>query len=330
MIGLSFGAAYGIEFVKSQPLLSTTSRYGMKGSVVTLNPLFIRPYTAEHAFSRLMFKGLFTYDSGGMITGDLASSWEFIEEGKVLEVSLAEGLEWSDGTPITAQDVAFTYSIVQNDEYVGWADGFFNKVEIIASEDGSSVTFRLPSAYVPILDTLTLPVLPEHVFAEKNLIEVFDQRFLNDPVTSNEYRLTSYLQTPPTSDQQWQELTFKSSTENQEFQVRLYPTLEQISSAFTFGELDGFLLSDWWGVDAMLETISIGPKDVSLTGHYYSLIFNTEREISLEDRKALSSNLDRGQIPGLAASGPIPSNSPYWTEHAELRVGFDHAAQGTL
>lgn len=55
------------------------------------------------------FEGLVTYDETGSLVGGSAESWDISDDGLVYTFHLRDGLKWSDGTPLTAQD--FVYSI---------------------------------------------------------------------------------------------------------------------------------------------------------------------------------------------------------------------------
>ncbi len=55
------------------------------------------------------FEGLVTYDETGSLVGGSAESWNISDDGLVYTFHLRDGLKWSDGTPLTAQD--FVYSI---------------------------------------------------------------------------------------------------------------------------------------------------------------------------------------------------------------------------
>ena len=55
------------------------------------------------------FEGLVTYASNGSIVPGSAESWDISEDGTVYTFHLRDGLKWSDGTALTAED--FVYSI---------------------------------------------------------------------------------------------------------------------------------------------------------------------------------------------------------------------------
>ena len=52
-------------------------------------------------------------------TPGLAESWSS-EDGKTWTYTLREGLEWSDGTPLTAEDVAYTINRSRDEEWLNY------------------------------------------------------------------------------------------------------------------------------------------------------------------------------------------------------------------
>ena len=81
------------------------------GKVSSLNPLFAIT-NSEKTLSKLMFLGLTASDSSGHIGNVLAKSVNSDSTAKVWTVKLKENLKWSDGEPITADDVVFTAKLI--------------------------------------------------------------------------------------------------------------------------------------------------------------------------------------------------------------------------
>ncbi|MEO1373201.1 MAG: ABC transporter substrate-binding protein [Cyanobacteria bacterium J06635_10] len=119
------------------------------------------------------FEGLTTQNSiTGKIEPALAKSWEITDEGLRFVFTLREGLKWSDGKPLTADDVVFSYNnIFFNDEIptdvkdafkIG-ESGQLPKVKKLGSRQ---VEFTLPEAFRPFLQNTTTPILPAHALRE--------------------------------------------------------------------------------------------------------------------------------------------------------------------
>jgi peptide/nickel transport system substrate-binding protein len=64
----------------------------------------------RQGIQRMNFDQLFFWDANGTrVVPNIASKWEFADEGKTLTVYLRKGMKWSDGEPFTADDIMFWY-----------------------------------------------------------------------------------------------------------------------------------------------------------------------------------------------------------------------------
>ncbi len=101
------------------------------------------------------------------IRGALAENWAWQNNGHTFKLTLREHLYWSDGTPLSAKDVLFTFKniILNPASPANYLEVFsYNGIvsEIIATDD-RHIEFRLPAPLTAIPYTLTyLPILPAH------------------------------------------------------------------------------------------------------------------------------------------------------------------------
>ena len=65
------------------------------------------------------FEGLVTYDATGTVVPGNAESWDISEDGTVYTFHLRDGLKWSDGTDLTAEDYVYALQRVLNPETAG-------------------------------------------------------------------------------------------------------------------------------------------------------------------------------------------------------------------
>lgn len=116
-----------------------------------------------------MYLGLVTTNPvTTQIEPSLAESWEISDDKKSYTFKLRDGLKWSDGQPITVDDVVFTYNEIIDNKLIpnNYRDGLlvedqFPKVEKI---DESHVKFTTAVPFVPFLRGLSDPIMPKHVF----------------------------------------------------------------------------------------------------------------------------------------------------------------------
>ena len=102
----------------------------------------------------------------------LATDWEFSEDRLELTVKLRPDALWSDGEPVTAEDVRFTW-LAQTDADVAWGYSFYKEaitdVEVV---DPATVRFRFQAAGPTALaDVSTGLVLPKHAWAARPFAE---------------------------------------------------------------------------------------------------------------------------------------------------------------
>lgn len=196
----------GVDYLQSQvgvgkfggTFVSSTIGEGPK----TFNP-FNSKDNISSQMSEIMYDGLVTTNP---VTGEtipkLAKS--FSVNGKEYVVNLRHGLKWSDGKPITADDVVFTW---QNIIF----DGFGNtstrdsviidgKLPTVQKIDDYTVKFVTPEPFAPFLRMLSSPIAPKHIFQPavnrgKEYFEGFLSTNTNPKefVTSGAFRLKEYV-----------------------------------------------------------------------------------------------------------------------------------------
>ncbi len=108
----------------------------------------------------------------GAIEPALAESWEISQDNKRIFFTLREGLKWSDGQPLTVDDVVFTYNNIYFNEAIpsGTRDVFqIGKNQVLPKVrklDERRVEFTLPEPFAPFLRQAGSPILPAHMLRE--------------------------------------------------------------------------------------------------------------------------------------------------------------------
>ncbi len=117
------------------------------------------------ALAILSFAGLCTYDAEGKVVPDLAESYEISEDNLTYTFTMKDGLKWSDGEELNAEDVVYSWNRLVTPEtgadYFYLADGIARKedktLDIEASEDGKTFTVHLSSPCPYFLDLCAFP-----------------------------------------------------------------------------------------------------------------------------------------------------------------------------
>ncbi|MCX6780211.1 MAG: peptide ABC transporter substrate-binding protein [Candidatus Magasanikbacteria bacterium] len=161
--------SWGIYFISTHSILTPKNggeySEGLIGSPKYINPIFASTNDIDTDISSLIYSGLFKYDSNKQLVPDLAEKFVVGTDQKTYDIQLKAGLKWSDGEPLTTDDILFTFETLQNAEVGSPLIVAFQGVQISKLSD-NTIRFTLKTPYAPFLDSLTLGILPEHVWAE--------------------------------------------------------------------------------------------------------------------------------------------------------------------
>ncbi len=95
----------------------------------------------------------------------LATSSTWVEGTRVLELTLRQGVRWSDGEAFDAADVVFTFELLREVPALD-ARGAWKHLEAVAQLDEHTVRFTFQQPYAPGIDAVTKAVIvPQHVWS---------------------------------------------------------------------------------------------------------------------------------------------------------------------
>lgn len=141
------------------------------GEPKTFN-LLLAQETSSTDVLGLIYAGLTSENKvTGEIVPELAESWKVSEDGLTIVFTLRENLKWSDGEPLTADDVVFTYNdLIFNDEIPTDSRdvlriGPEGKLPEVRKIDDRTVEFKIAEPFAPFLRSVGT-ILPQHVLGE--------------------------------------------------------------------------------------------------------------------------------------------------------------------
>jgi peptide/nickel transport system substrate-binding protein len=172
----------------------TVLRVGLTQDIDSLNP-FLAEYASSTDIGRVMYEFLTTYaPTDEHPVPALATKWTHSPDGRTWTYTIRTGATWSDGQPVTAADVAFTYHLMMTDPAAATANGNFvaNFASVTAPDPTTVViTTKQPQATMLALD---VPIVPEHVW--RNVPDIAHYTNLPTPghpvVGSGPYLLSDY------------------------------------------------------------------------------------------------------------------------------------------
>jgi len=132
------------------------------GQATVLNPLFESNESTRDVNS-LIYQGLTTVDSQQNVVGVLARDWAVSPDHLSYTVNLRDGVKWGDGEPFVADDVLFTFHVLQDLEYQQPGAEIWRQIGVAAGGPGQVVfTLRAPDASFPL--SLRVGIIPQHLF----------------------------------------------------------------------------------------------------------------------------------------------------------------------
>jgi peptide/nickel transport system substrate-binding protein len=166
--------------------------------------------SAYHVFGYI-YEGLINENGlTSKLEPGLAESWEVSKDGKKIVFTLREGLKWSDGEPMTTDDIIFSYEKIYFNDKIpsGLKDnlrvGMSRQFPKVKKIDSRRVEFSVAEPFAPFIRYAGgIPILPAHILQEavENTDADGKPKFLStwatdtDPkkiVGNGQYRMLSY------------------------------------------------------------------------------------------------------------------------------------------
>ena len=314
------------------PRDTTRVTVGLRFDYPTPNELIGPPTLAYAAINNQLFLSLMA-EQGDFREGpptwgpSLAEEWEFSEDRLQLIVRLRPDAAWSDGEPVTAEDVRFTW-LAQIDAGVAWGYSAYMEsivdVEVVAPH---TVRFHFDAALPTVLaDVSTGTILPRHAWQARPFAEWRSDPgwFFEHLVTNGPFRLES--RTPG------RELVLGRNPDHFEAGLprlkrvilRAVPDSTALTNQLLAGELDvatGIAATDADRIDGRP-----GLRLIAYTNRQFTFVVWNTSKPWFEDaatRRALALAIDRHAIVdtiwhGYATVGSSPIISGVWAHDPDL------------
>lgn len=193
MLGSAAAGLGGITSVTSPARAAETPRRGGTltmariGDIVSFEPVV--PSDNMSIWAKLLIFQMLarTTPSGNSVEPDLAETWEISPDKRTYTFHLRPNASFSDGSPVTSEDVAFSFSrCIDKDS--PWA-ALYPKL-IIETPDSKTVVFKLQSDYAPFLAAVSLHgacIVPKAYF-NKVGVKTFGEK----PIGSGPFQLVEW------------------------------------------------------------------------------------------------------------------------------------------
>ena len=157
---------------------------GSSADATILNPILASD-SASFDVLGWFFPSLLGQDpfSGAIVPTEMAESWDVSEDGLVWTFHLQDGVMWTDGEQVTADDFKFTYDAIASDLVETPRKANLDNIESIEVLDPLTIQVTYAEVKCDALNNLGLGWLPSHLYAE-DFSDVMDSPLNEEPTVS--------------------------------------------------------------------------------------------------------------------------------------------------
>ena len=162
---------------------------------IVLNPLYVDFHEPGRDISRLIFSGLSKYDPAKKSFVDDMAVLNVSQDRKTYLFTLKDNIKWHDGTPLTINDVYYTFhDLIQN-------PGFQNPILKLNFEGvdikinkSNAIEFKLQKPNSFFITNMNVGILPKHLLASVPIAQLPIAQFNFKPVGSGPYKIDAPIE----------------------------------------------------------------------------------------------------------------------------------------
>lgn len=152
------------------------------------------PLLTKNTFAKQMMTFLYDpvveVDDQRNITTRLAESIVRVDDGKIWDITLREGVHFSDGTLLVVEDLIYTMNALKTIGATGYWWKAVSEVESIETVDVRTIRIILKVARTDYPIELTFPILPKHIYEEWDADSKTNEQIL--PVGTGAYQISAH------------------------------------------------------------------------------------------------------------------------------------------
>jgi peptide/nickel transport system substrate-binding protein len=167
-----------------------TLTIGSLNEPASLNPLLLS-FTAPSDIHQELFLNLHRFDKSMNIVPELAEGWKFSEDFKSVTYTLRKDVKWTDGQPVTAEDVKYTFDLMIDPKVNYARAGYLQFVEKVEVVNQYAVRFVFNRVYSDELFDTGIIVLPKHVL--ETYASLTTGEFDANPVSDGPYKVEQWI-----------------------------------------------------------------------------------------------------------------------------------------
>lgn len=146
--------------------------------------------SASHEVADNLYVAPLKYDKDIKLVPQAAERFEVLEEGRLLRFTLRRDIRWTDGKPLTAHDVEFTFKLmVDPNTPTAYAEDYLAVKEFRRTGD-YSFEARYDKPFARSLVTWAHAILPKHILEREDLLKT---KYSRQPVGAGPYVLKEWI-----------------------------------------------------------------------------------------------------------------------------------------
>lgn len=311
----AFGYFFGKDHLVAVPTTGGTYTEALVGTPKLINPVFQSPvHPVDADLSELIFSGLFRINDAFEPEPDLVESYQWLEDGKTLQLTLRKDARFHDGEPVDADDVIYTYNAIKNPAWRSPLAATMKEVNLIRVDD-VTVQFQLPAAEPRFPYYLTVGILPSHLWEDIQDANAQLADLNLAPIGSGPYAVTSFTRDSKGAIQYYDlkrsETYYGVKPFIDQIRFRFYPDRKAALEAFKQGQVMAYAFSSWGDTEG-LNKATAQTKQV-IFPQVTTAIFNTKDTLlqSKGLREALTLAIPPQDLMGLTNAPSAPVNGPF-------------------
>lgn len=312
-------SSLGLLYILNNNLtVATPARGGSLTEGIVGSPRFINPILAvsdaDRDLTELVYSGLLHAEADGTYTPDLAESYSVSDDGKTYTFTIRKEAKFQNGSPVTADDIAYTVSKIQDQALKSPLEASWEGVGVQVVDE-KTITFTLRSAYAPFIGNLTLGIVPKSLWQGVSDDEFPFSDLNTSPVGSGPYKVTHISRTASGIPSSYNLSSFSGYALGEPYLssiiFRFYQSEAALEQALESGDVESAS-----GISpANLPNLGSDVRTTPLN-RVFGVFFNQNQSEVLRDlsvRQALSDAIDRTDLVtqvlggyGTPLTGPVP------------------------
>jgi peptide/nickel transport system substrate-binding protein len=331
--------------------------------VANLNSYYDNAFTTSQVLASTMV-GLWETSSDGHWKPELAAKMPKFSDDSIrqaadgsfeVDIELLPDLKWSDGTPLTLNDLKYTWQWVMDPAQTGLVAGtvgYEDITDIVVSDDGLKATVKFGKAYAGFYGLLGTWFVPQHYFST---IPVADAPTQSMPVSPDIAKVPTsgpfmFDTASPTGivvkrNPEYKLGAFGQGAYLDEVKFNFYADKDGMKADFLAGNIDAaldMLASDYDSIKGVDPAIGRALLEPAWQYEHLDMNQGDRGHVMLKDlkvRQALTQAIDKADlfaalfpgypVPAEGACSPAPPGT-YWRDETITCAPFDVAAANAL